>query len=112
MKFFEYLENIKTISTKHLTGVKQVFLSNEDTESALTQFAYGVLKPGERTELHKHDSMVECFYFISGTGEYHIDDSIIEVKADTFVHIPYGINHDLANIGNEELRFVYFGIAV
>jgi len=109
---FEYLENIKGEPTAHLSGLKKVFLKNEDTNSKLTQFAHGTFAPGEVCELHAHQTMDEFFYFMNGTGLYEIDEEEIFLRPGTFLRIPAKSRHKLINNGNSDLEFVYFGIAL
>lgn len=110
-KIFEYLENIEGEPTAHLSGLKKVFLTNEDTTSNLTQFAHGTFKPGEICELHIHPTMIECFYFIKGNGEYQVGDENVKIRPGSFLQIPANTPHELVNNGSENLEFVYFGVA-
>jgi mannose-6-phosphate isomerase-like protein (cupin superfamily) len=112
IKIFEYLEDIKGEPTAHLSGLKRVFLNNSETNSKLTQFAHGKFLPGEVCELHAHPTMDELFYFINGTGVYFIDDQEIALKPGTFLRIPAKSEHKLINNGENNLEFVYFGIAL
>ncbi len=111
-KLFDYLENIKGEPTAHLSGLKKVFLKSEDTDSKLTQFAYGMFAPGEICELHTHPTMDELFYFINGTGVYRVNGNEITLKPGTFLRIPAKSRHELINNGKNNLEFVYFGIAL
>lgn len=111
-KIFEYLEDIKGEPTAHLSGFKRVFLSNDETDSKLTQFAHGTFAPGEVCELHAHPTMDELFYFINGTGVYIVNDEEITLKPGTFLRIPAKSKHELINNGKNNLEFVYFGIAL
>lgn len=112
VKLFEYLENIKGEPTAHLSGLKKVFLNNNDTNSAITQFAFGVFSPGEICDWHKHPTMIESFYFIKGIGKYYVAGEIVEIRQGTFLTIPANTEHKLVNDGIENLEFVYFGIAI
>lgn len=98
--------------TAHLSGFKKVFLRNEDTTSKLTQFAFGCFKPGEICPSHKHDTMEELFYFISGNGVYRVGNDEIKLSPGTFLRIPAGVVHELENNHDQNLEFVYFGIAL
>jgi quercetin dioxygenase-like cupin family protein len=109
---FSYLEDLKGEPTAHLSGLKKVFLANEDTDSNLTQFAYGVFEPGESCPKHSHPTMIECFYFISGEGIYTVGDMKVKLQPGTFLKIPENIDHELVNDGTENLEFVYFGVAI
>lgn len=109
-KIFEYLEDIEGGPTAHLSGLKRVFLSNDETDTKLTQFAYGKFEPGDKTDMHRHSSMMECFYFIEGNGQYHVGDQVVDLRPGTFVKIPCNTDHQLMNNGDKPLVFVYFGV--
>lgn len=111
-KLFAYLEEIKGEPTAHLSGIKKVFLKNEDCQTSLTQFAYGIFKPGEICKRHSHATMEELFFFIKGTGEYTVGETKFELRPGTFLRIPSATEHELINNGAANLEFVYFGVAV
>jgi mannose-6-phosphate isomerase-like protein (cupin superfamily) len=111
-KVYQQLKNISPVITTHNAGEKFVFLSNEDSSTSLTQFAYGKLLPGEESGLHEHPTMEECFYFISGEGEYSIADKSYKITSGSFFRIPKATKHLLKALGTEPLTFVYFGIAI
>lgn len=111
-KIFESLQNIIPVATAHGMGKKFVFLNNDDTETALTQFAYGSIAPGEGCEEHIHPTMDECFFFLKGSGLYKVGDKEYELKPESFLRIPAGMPHSLRAMGNENLEFVYFGVAL
>ncbi|MFT7032656.1 MAG: mannose-6-phosphate isomerase-like protein (cupin superfamily) [Cyclobacteriaceae bacterium] len=111
-KIIEYLENIKGESTAHLSGFKKVFLEFFDTETDLTQFAYGELKSGEVVEEHVHPTMEEFFFFLKGSGFYNIDGRVHHVKQSTFIRIPSNVKHSLEAKGSESLCFIYFGVGI
>ena len=108
---FELLQNIPAITTAHGEGKKQVFLNNGDTITALTQFAYGIFEPGEKCSMHTHPTMDECFFFLKGNGTYKVGDTTYELVPKSFLRIPAGVPHSLLATGNENLEFVYFGVA-
>ena len=107
---YKILDEIKPVLTAHGTGQKQVFLSNEQTPTKLTQFAYGSLSVNEGCRMHKHATMDEYFFFINGTGEYRIEKEIVNLKENMFLRIPAGTVHSLKNTGKSKLEFVYFGV--
>jgi quercetin dioxygenase-like cupin family protein len=111
-KVCQSLNDIIPIVTAHGKGEKFVFLNQHDTLTAITQFAYGKLMPGEDVEQHLHPTMEECFYFISGEGEYLIDDIAYTIKPGTFFRIAANTLHAMQVNGVQPLTFVYFGIAI
>ncbi len=106
------LEQLIKIENSHAQGFKSVFLTNEDTSSALTQFAYGYMSHGDESGLHVHKTMDEYFFFIKGNAEFQIGGITVPVKPSTFIRVPAGEPHNLINNHNNQLEFVYFGIAV
>ena len=111
-KIFAELKNIDPVVTAHQRGSKFVFLKNEDTNSAITQFALGELAPGESTGAHAHKTMEECFYFLSGEGVFVIGGIEYTVGKGSFTRVPAGVSHTLSAKGEEKLSFVYYGVAV
>ena len=111
-KVFQSLSDITPAVTAHGEGEKFVFLSQQDTTSAITQFAYGKFLPGESCAMHLHPTMEECFFFIDGEGEYIIDDVVYAIKPNCFLRIPANTLHALKATGTTPLVFVYYGVAV
>ena len=87
-------------------------MSDGELQNSLTQIAYGIFKPGESCELHLHPTMFEYFYFIEGYGNYLIDNQIYEIDPNTFIEIPPDTLHQLSANENQELKFIYWGIAI
>lgn len=110
-KISSNIDAIKPIATAHGQGEKFVFLKNGDSETALTQFAYGKFQPGESCEMHAHETMEEFFYFLKGSGQYIIDGTAIPLKTGVFLRIPARIPHALSASGDCPLEFIYFGIS-
>ena len=98
--------------TSHDSGRKKVFVDKNSSKTSLMQFAYGELDPGERIEPHKHPTMEEHFYFIEGKGKYSIGTVTYNIKKGSYISIPADITHSLETIGNDILKFIYFGMAI
>lgn len=111
-KIYQRLADIVPVTTVHDTGQKFVFLKNGETETALTQFAYGKFMPGEKCEEHLHPTMEECFYFTKGTGIYTVGGTVYPLAPGVFLRIPAGMLHQLEATGDEPLEFVYLGVAI
>lgn len=108
---FSDIANLIPVITAHGQGEKIVFLKNGDSETNLTQFAYGTFQPGECCDMHAHETMEEFFYFIKGAGEYMVDGAKIPLKPGIFLRIPAKTPHALFAFGDCPLEFVYFGIS-
>jgi mannose-6-phosphate isomerase-like protein (cupin superfamily) len=107
---FRSLKELTFDITNHGSGRKKVFLTNDDSDTNLTQFAYGELQPGENCERHLHPTMEECFYFISGSGKYIVGNETYEISSKFFLRVSAGTAHELS-CTTETLKFVYFGIS-
>jgi len=95
----------------HGTGIKKVFISNNDTHTALTQFAWSRFEKGGYCEEHQHATMDEYFYVSKGRAQYTVDSELLEVKEGDFLAIPAGKSHRLiVDAEAEELELIYFGI--
>ena len=92
--------------------MKQAFLSNADTSTNVTQFAYGKLKPGEGYGKHINPTMDEYFFFLKGKGECWINGDNMDLKPNNFLRIPSIMEHFLIKNGNENIKFVYFGVSI
>ncbi len=97
--------------TAHAQGYKRVFLRNSDTPTKITQVAYGEFGRAHYCELHAHQTMEECFFFLKGEGIYTVGDQSIRLHPGVFVRIPAGVLHRLETNGEEPLEYVYFGVA-
>jgi mannose-6-phosphate isomerase-like protein (cupin superfamily) len=105
------LKNISPSPVKHGNGVKFIFKKNEELNNNLTQIAYGSFLPGESCDFHVHPTMDEYFFFIKGEGVYNIGEKAIKIVPNTFLEIKSGIKHQLIAKGEENLEFVYWGVA-
>lgn len=109
---YRNLANIKAKETSHNAGKKQVLLANNETQTKLTQVAFGILQPSEIVEEHSHTDMEECFCFTEGRGIYLLDQEPFEVSEGIFIKIPINVRHELKVVGKMPLKFIYWGIEI
>ena len=107
---YRQLAQKESTDTSHNAGQKQVLLNGSETETNLTQVAFGVLAPNEIVAEHIHNDMEECFYFIEGKGIYRLNGEEYNVSPGTFIKIPANTTHELEAIEEKPLRFIYWGI--
>ncbi len=111
-----YRINIKDLPKSlinHGSGKKIVFVNNEDTKTALTQFAWSRFESGESCKQHSHPTMDEYFFVYKGSGIYEIGDEVLSLKEGDFIQIPANTKHKLyLDINDEKLELVYFGIDI
>ena len=109
--YFARLEDLTAELNSHSQGLKKVFIRNEDTDSNLTQLAFGSMQEGESSGLHTHPTMDEYFYFLKGQGLFVIENDRYDLEPSSFVRVPSGHRHELKCTGVEGLEFVYFGVS-
>ena len=109
---FNQLSNMLPNATAHNQGQKFVFLSNGQSPTNLTQFAYGSFAPGESSQLHTHQTMEEFFFIVKGEGVCLCGADRYHIGQGAFLRIPAGVLHSLEASAAEGLEFVYFGVAI
>ena len=68
---------------------------------------YVTLEPnGGQVPWHNQDSE-EVYFVISGTGEMCLGEERRELVGGQIVQIPPGVYHQLTNVGNAPLQFIY-----
>jgi quercetin dioxygenase-like cupin family protein len=63
--------------------------------------------PGGDTSVHTHDSD-EMIYVAAGRGSVQVGQENMEFREGTVIRAPKGVEHILANTGNETVKLVCF----
>ena len=66
-----------------------------------------VLQPGESGDAHMHAKEQETWYVISGRGKLRIGDEVAELKENTIVVAPAGVEHQIINDGDLDLKALF-----
>ena len=66
-----------------------------------------ILPPGLTSWLHSHAEAQEVWYVVSGSGRIRIGDEEAELRPDTIVVAPAGVEHQLFNTGTEDLKAIW-----
>ena len=69
-------------------------------------FNHMILAPGNTIGEHVHEGDNEVFYFLSGTGEYNDNGTIVQVHPGDTTICSDGTLHGLKNTGDEPLEFI------
>ena len=104
-----HLSDIASVSTMHGNGAKRVLVSNNETETLITQVAITELKAGENVEPHFHPTMEEDFIFLEGECEATVDGNVCRCNAGTFLKVPAKTEHSLCPATN--IKMITIGIA-
>ena len=81
----KHLSSIHQVPTSHFCGLKQVLLSNEETNSKITQIAITQLKQGETAEEHCHPDMEEFFFILDGVMRIKVDNKSYDCVRGDFI---------------------------
>ncbi len=65
-----------------------------------------IIQPGNSIGEHKHEGDNEIFYFLSGTGTYNDNGTIVEVGPGDVTVCNDGELHGLKNTGDVPLEFI------
>ena len=65
-----------------------------------------VLAPGNTIGEHTHEGDNEIFYFLSGTGEYNDNGTIVPIEAGDVTFCPAGSGHGVMCVGDEPLELI------
>lgn len=89
---------------------KQVFIDRGCIPQLMT-FAKAVFLPGQEVENHTHKTMFEVFYILSGKAIFEISEEELIVEPGDCITIEPGEIHRQANPFDEQVEWLYFGIA-
>jgi uncharacterized RmlC-like cupin family protein len=84
-------------------------ISNDNTSARALCLHRLSLPPGGRAVAHLHEDHESAIYVISGRGEFWWGPALEHhevVEAGDFIHIPAGVPHLPANLGDETLEAV------
>ena len=90
---------------------KKVFLEKGYIPQLIT-FGSATLKPGQSVPAHKHDTMFEVFYILSGKAEFIVNNKKVELTAGDCITIEPGENHPQNNPYDKDVTWLYFVIAI
>jgi mannose-6-phosphate isomerase-like protein (cupin superfamily) len=66
-----------------------------------------ILPPGNSTSNHAHESEVEAWLVVQGTGKAVVDGESADVGPETVIFVPPKAEHQLINNGRTELRMFW-----
>jgi quercetin dioxygenase-like cupin family protein len=88
-----------------LAGQPMTFLVTGDDTKHTSMFDW-TLPAGFSTGLHVHRVQEETFYVLDGECEWHIDGQKVRATAGTYVFIPPGVPHNIANASDNPARMI------
>lgn len=88
------------------TEMRKILESVDELYGKGRMFNHMVLAPGNSIGEHQHEGDNEIFYFISGTGEYNDNGTLVQVGPGDTTVCNDGETHSLANTGDVSLEFI------
>jgi quercetin dioxygenase-like cupin family protein len=88
-----------------LAGKPLVFLVTREDTRHTSMFDW-TLPPGFSTGAHVHRVQEETFYVLEGECEWQVGGETIQAKPGTYVFIPPGVPHNIANTSDKPARMI------
>jgi len=86
-----------------LSGHPMVFLVTGDDTKYTSMFDW-TIPPRFSTGLHVHRVQEETFYVLEGECEWQVGDQRVRATPGTYLFVPPGVSHDIANITDKPAR--------
>ena len=67
-----------------------------------------MIPPKGHSKLDTHPGIEEAYYILGGRGEIVVEGVKSKLEPGTSVYIPAGVEHQSFNLGEDELKFVWF----
>ena len=87
--------------------VVNVFVGAAAYKSERITMGKTVVEPHVAMDPHVHENEEEIIFVIRGQGEAVVGGSLEPLRPDTAVVFPVGVEHRVANTGDEPLEFVF-----
>lgn len=91
----------------HARTLKVLLSPSRQPVSAGLGIGMVILPPGETSTPHTHDSEQEVWYVISGSGLVRVGQETARLRPDTIVVAPAGVEHQLSNDGDTDLKAIW-----
>src|SRR5947199_10477218 len=88
-----------------LAGQPLVFLVTGESTKHTSMFHWTVAA-GFSTGLHVHRVQEETFYVLEGECEWQVGGQLVCAKPGTYVFIPPGVPHNIANASDKPARMI------
>ena len=99
---------ISHLSAVHWGGLREIDLEYEDETdprnrlNVLNGFARHALQGRKTSDFHKHETLEQVYYILSGAGEVLCGDKRYPVCEGDAVYLPAGVDHQMFNDANED----------
>jgi quercetin dioxygenase-like cupin family protein len=109
MKFSE-LSKLAATTVRHNATIHKKMMLQPGDAAPIVQFSQATFPPGEKVAAHCHDSMHEVFFVQQGEVEFTINGVVQHATEGGCVLAAAGEVHALQNVGEGELKLLFFGV--
>lgn len=111
MKLVKHQE-LPELGISHNPEIKKKTMISAGEIPKLMMFGSAIFQPGQKVDLHKHDTMTEVFFIQKGKAEFTVETETIVLEAGHCITIEAGEMHCQSNPFPEPVEWLYFGIAL
>ena len=109
-KAMRQIGKVSHIVKENSSSFKREFGVELNRLIALDEYKFGssvvVVKPGNQTDPHSHDTLDELFYIIEGQASLLLNNHESIVNKGDYAYIPAGMMHTIKPTGSSELKFI------
>jgi mannose-6-phosphate isomerase-like protein (cupin superfamily) len=98
-------DRVNAFTTKDTSTIREI-LAPRNSSIARQSLAEATLRPGAKTEAHRHPQTEEIYYILTGSGRIAIEGETQTVAPGDGIAIPAGQRHQIQNVGTEDLVFL------
>jgi mannose-6-phosphate isomerase-like protein (cupin superfamily) len=100
-----YMHRNAGLPSARLPGIEHTTLAGADTGARSISMWRQTLAPGAATPPHRH-GCEEVVLVWAGSGQLHIDGTVMEFGPDSTLVLPAGRDHQIVNTGEHLLQLV------
>lgn len=102
---------LSEVGVSHDPSIKKKVIIGDNEIPQLKMFSTVTFRTGQFVERHRHASMYEVFYIQQGKAEFCVNEVTFTVEEGDCITIEQGEFHSMSNPFQEEVTWLYFGIA-
>lgn len=108
------MAELKVVHIKDVKGMRQdefrmswLLIAEKTVGSQNLSMGVNETYPGGTVPEHVHTAEEEVNLFLAGRGKFLVEGREIPIEPGVCIYIPPGIPHQIANTGDEVVRFVW-----
>ncbi len=103
------LKDIPLVPVSHDPQILKQVMIDKGIIPRLDKFSKAIIRKGQAVSSHRHDTMYEILFFLTGRGELSVDGNNVEVFPNQCIVIEPGEVHSIPKV-LDDMELVYFGI--